>query len=426
MGPLAFLFSVARVISAVLLIVLTSAVDISRVTAGWLAYVILAVQAIVFLILFLVAATKLIELVVRGLGHVPFDETRSLRAGGLTGAIRRWDRSGRKRRHQRHGRNTSAASRRALRSAGTQSEQDHLQRHQSDLRSRHTSSFYDDYPRAFNPESNQNAVDDDGGYIMSAMSDNHWQSASYPAYVKDENSQQRLPARSPSWHTNNSLELPAAFGDTNPGKSSFTVVRGGKATDEAPFTMSARAGESHLGGRRGPGADSAGIMPLGYDYQMQQPPPSQQQSHYSRPSASSADYFDHGHNPRAPSFGSYSARPAPNLFSNANRSSSGGLHGRQSSGELETPQTKKRGRIFGRLLGKDRLPEEAIESSDEDDDDDEDVESLDVMAKSSGRSLWPFRKKESEPEEPVPAPSFAVVRKPRQTPSSQPSPSHDV
>jgi hypothetical protein len=88
-GPVSFLCSVVRVISAVLLVLLTPLVGFGRQACGWIAYVILLLQGIFFLGALLVLAAKLVEAVVRIAWRVPHDTRASGRSAGLAGAIRR-------------------------------------------------------------------------------------------------------------------------------------------------------------------------------------------------------------------------------------------------------------------------------------------------------------------------------------------------
>lgn len=94
MGPLAFILSISRIIIAVLLVVLSPAVAVSDQAGAWLAYIVFLMQALVALLLLIGVIFKLLELLVRFFGPVPFDESPSGRAGGLSGALRKWDRAG--------------------------------------------------------------------------------------------------------------------------------------------------------------------------------------------------------------------------------------------------------------------------------------------------------------------------------------------
>ncbi|GAA5955236.1 hypothetical protein JCM3765_003254 [Sporobolomyces pararoseus] len=92
MGPLAFLLSLARIVTAVLLVVLSPTVAISNEAGSWIAYIVFLVQGLVILLLLSVLVFKFFELIVRLVGRVPFDESRSGRGGGLFGALRKLER----------------------------------------------------------------------------------------------------------------------------------------------------------------------------------------------------------------------------------------------------------------------------------------------------------------------------------------------
>ncbi|GAA6007646.1 hypothetical protein JCM11491_003910 [Sporobolomyces phaffii] len=92
MGPLAFGLSLARIVTSVLLVVLSPTVAISTEAASWIAYVVFLVQGVVIVLLLAVLGFKFFELVVRLVGRVPFDESRSGRGAGLFGALRKLDR----------------------------------------------------------------------------------------------------------------------------------------------------------------------------------------------------------------------------------------------------------------------------------------------------------------------------------------------
>lgn len=172
MGPLAFLFSVARIIAAVLLVVLSPAVDVGDVASGWVTYVILLIQGIVFALLLLVVLVKMAELLVRALGKVPFDESRSYRAGGIVGAWRRWDKGGRGNRSRRHRRSQAsiAARRRSNLAASRQSQIDVDRPRSRASMGMPSPSAYSDLSAYHNrPHSPGFADYDDDGYIMSVL-----------------------------------------------------------------------------------------------------------------------------------------------------------------------------------------------------------------------------------------------------------------
>ena len=170
MGPLAFLLSVARILAAILLVVLSPAVNVGDVASGWVTYVILLIQGIVFALLLLVVLVKILELIVRAIGKVPFDESRSYRAGGIIGAWRRWDRGGRSTRTRRHRRSQAsiAARRRSNLPANNRQSQLDADRPRSRASMGMPSpSAYSDLSVYHNqPHSPGFADYDDDGYIM--------------------------------------------------------------------------------------------------------------------------------------------------------------------------------------------------------------------------------------------------------------------
>lgn len=89
MGPLNFMTGVLRIITAVLLVLLTSMVGFSNQARGWLTYVILLLQGVFFAGAILVVLVKLIEALVRLIWRVRFDERLSGRTAGLGGAVRK-------------------------------------------------------------------------------------------------------------------------------------------------------------------------------------------------------------------------------------------------------------------------------------------------------------------------------------------------
>lgn len=89
MAPLSFTWSVARIATAVLVLLLSSLVGFSVQARGWLTYVTLLIQAIVAVGFLLLLVVKLIEAGVRALWRVSFDDSTSPRSTGLSGAIHR-------------------------------------------------------------------------------------------------------------------------------------------------------------------------------------------------------------------------------------------------------------------------------------------------------------------------------------------------
>jgi len=86
MGLISFLFCVARIVIAVLLIILTPAISIGAGAGGWVAYGILVILALVYLALLLMLLVKVVEALVRIIGGVGFDKSNHVVDTGLIGA----------------------------------------------------------------------------------------------------------------------------------------------------------------------------------------------------------------------------------------------------------------------------------------------------------------------------------------------------
>ncbi|KAF8638547.1 hypothetical protein AX17_002090 [Amanita inopinata Kibby_2008] len=86
MGLISFLFCVARIVMAVLLVILTPTISIDSGPAGWVAYGILIIMALVFLALLLMLLVKLLEATIRIVGRIGFDRSRHVTDSGLLGA----------------------------------------------------------------------------------------------------------------------------------------------------------------------------------------------------------------------------------------------------------------------------------------------------------------------------------------------------
>ncbi|GAC96401.1 integral membrane protein [Pseudozyma hubeiensis SY62] len=89
MGPVSFVVNVLRIFTAVLVLLLSPLVDFGREPNGWLTYVILLIQGIVYVCAALILVVKLVEGLVRLLGRASFDERASTRLSGLGGAVRK-------------------------------------------------------------------------------------------------------------------------------------------------------------------------------------------------------------------------------------------------------------------------------------------------------------------------------------------------
>ncbi|TFY69192.1 hypothetical protein EVG20_g3243 [Dentipellis fragilis] len=103
MGLISFLFCVARIVVAVLLVILTPTVSIGSEAGQWVAYVILFILALIYLAFLLMLVSKVIEAGIRIFGRVGFDRSRHAIDGGLLGVCGMLGCCGtRKRRSRRH------------------------------------------------------------------------------------------------------------------------------------------------------------------------------------------------------------------------------------------------------------------------------------------------------------------------------------
>lgn len=277
MGPLAFVLSIARIIIAVLLVVLSPAVNVSLSAAGWLSYIVFLVQALVVILLYFVLVFKLIELGVRMIGDAPFDESRSPRVGGLFGAIRRLDKSvggsGKKRRHpssrqreieERRKRNMRRGTDGGYSDGGTVGSHTRMlnESHRRDNSSlsvpRSMSSYENQQGYGRTPvHSSPMPFADDDGYIMSAMSSSQWGGgggrAGYVqpgAYSTSQQPHQQPILRSgPVYHEHATVvPAPTSFASSGPpasftpasppdGSTGFSRVGGGKASSNNPYQL---------------------------------------------------------------------------------------------------------------------------------------------------------------------------------------------
>ncbi|KAI0282330.1 hypothetical protein BGY98DRAFT_1088170 [Russula aff. rugulosa BPL654] len=85
MGLISFLFCVARIVVAVLLVILTPTVSIGTEAGQWVACVILLIIGIIYLALVILLTIKIIEGVTRVVGKVGFERSRHTVDSGLIG-----------------------------------------------------------------------------------------------------------------------------------------------------------------------------------------------------------------------------------------------------------------------------------------------------------------------------------------------------
>ncbi|KAJ6587795.1 hypothetical protein B0H10DRAFT_1831452 [Mycena sp. CBHHK59/15] len=223
MGLISFLFCVARIVVAVLLVILTPAISIGDGSGAWVAYGILVILALVYLALVLMLLMKVVEAIVRIVGRVGFDQSTHTVDSGLLGACgllgccgSRKRRPRRRNRSRGQGRYTATDTARAAKrdsdgssvyspptfpTSGTDSKKAsiHSGPPPSVLRPEHAL-------RPYREES-----DDENGYIMSA-----WQPFPRPGYVPVKDA----PASPPA-----------------PAPSGFSRVGGGRAHIDTPYAI---------------------------------------------------------------------------------------------------------------------------------------------------------------------------------------------
>ncbi|KAJ3825984.1 hypothetical protein F5880DRAFT_1548147 [Lentinula raphanica] len=86
MGLISFLFCVARIVIAVLLVILAPAISVGVGPDAWVAYGILIILALIYASFALMLVIKVIEAIVRIVGGVSFDRSRHVVDSGLFGA----------------------------------------------------------------------------------------------------------------------------------------------------------------------------------------------------------------------------------------------------------------------------------------------------------------------------------------------------
>ncbi|KAJ7937049.1 hypothetical protein B0H13DRAFT_2261477 [Mycena leptocephala] len=190
MGLISFLFCVARIVVAVLLVILTPAISIGDGSGAWVAYGILVILALVYLALVLMLLIKLIEAAVRIVGRVGFDRSTHTVDSGLLGACgllgccgsrkRRPRHRARSHKHPRGGYAQPAASGRASDASSNYAPPNALAG--LDSSSKKGSIHSQQPPSVLRPEHAlrpyREDSDDENGYIMGA-----WQPFPRPGYV---------------------------------------------------------------------------------------------------------------------------------------------------------------------------------------------------------------------------------------------------
>ncbi|KAL0950094.1 hypothetical protein HGRIS_010095 [Hohenbuehelia grisea] len=226
MGLISFLFCVARIVIAVLLVILTPTISIGTGPGGWVAYGIIVVLALVYVALVLMLFVKLFEAVVRIFGRVSFDRSTHVVDTGLLGACGLLgccgSRRSRRRRPRRH-RYKATEVRRGSNAASEQSSYlpPHVF-HAEGSGSRKGSMHSGPPPSVLKPEHAfrpyKEESDDENGYIMGA-----WQPFPRPGYSSLANS----PGSSSSQQA--------------PRSTGFSRVGGGRAHIDTPYAIASES-----------------------------------------------------------------------------------------------------------------------------------------------------------------------------------------
>ncbi|KAL4262644.1 Transient receptor potential channel Flc/Pkd2-like protein [Pleurotus pulmonarius] len=227
MGLISFLFCVARIVVAVLLVILTPTISIGRGPGAWVSYGILVILALVYLALVAMLLVKLLEATIRIFGRIPFDRSTHVVDSGLLGACGLLGCCGPRRRRRRRPRRNRYKAAESARSEGATSERSSymppnvLGAHDDGTGSRKGSMHSGQPPSVLKPEQAlrpyKEDSDDENGYIMGA-----WQ-----------------PFPRPGYSTLRDTPSPAV---NKP--SGFSRVGGGRAHIDSPYAITA-SGSTH-------------------------------------------------------------------------------------------------------------------------------------------------------------------------------------
>ncbi|KAI0322495.1 hypothetical protein OF83DRAFT_1049176 [Amylostereum chailletii] len=221
MGLISFLFCVARIVIAVLLVTLTPTVSIGGQAGQWVAYVILFILAFVYLAFILMFVCKIVEAFVRIFGGVGFDRSRHAADGGLMGACGLAGCCGsRRHRKRRHRAKQSDLPLTASQATFTRSQKDvtpTASQPPSVLKPEHALRPY------------REDTDDESGFIMGA-----WQPFPRPGYSVIEGDPSSPRIESPSLT-----------------KSGFSRVGGGRAHYDSPYAIATSSTQTFPSVERG-------------------------------------------------------------------------------------------------------------------------------------------------------------------------------
>jgi len=206
MGLISFLFCVARIVLAVLLVTLTPTVSIGDEAGQWVTYVILFILGLIYLSFALMLISKIVEASIRVVGRVGFERSRRTADSGLLGACALVGCFGSRQKRKR-GHRSKQSELPFIRP----SSQNGLNRITKDVTPTPSGP-----PSVLRPEHAlrpyREDTDDESGFIMSA-----WHRPGYEA----------LPNEGGSPHADSPI----------PSKSGFSRVGGGRAHFESPYAI---------------------------------------------------------------------------------------------------------------------------------------------------------------------------------------------
>ncbi|KAF9534607.1 hypothetical protein CPB83DRAFT_901584 [Crepidotus variabilis] len=264
MGLISFLFCVARIVIAVLVVILTQAISIGAGPGGWIAYGILIILALVYLALLLMLLVKIVEGFIRLFGGAGFDKSKRSIDSGFLGALGLLGCCGHRRRRSRR----STGRRSGIRVQQTDSKSEisysppigdvkgagsitpHFLQNESRMGS--VSSQPRDVltPEQANRPYREDSDGEDEGFIMGA-----WQKPPKPSgYVPVTDSPLTSPPgninagyRQPTTSMSSGPSIPAAPPSTGGASSSgFSRVGGGRAHIDTPYAIQGVAsGSTH-------------------------------------------------------------------------------------------------------------------------------------------------------------------------------------
>ncbi|EGN92046.1 hypothetical protein SERLA73DRAFT_117887 [Serpula lacrymans var. lacrymans S7.3] len=248
MGLISFLFCVARIVIAVLLVILTPTISIGDGAGGWVAYGILCVLCLVYLAFFLMLVVKLIEAAVRIAGRIGFDRSKHAVDSGLIGACGLMGCCGPRKHHRsrpRHPYKSTTDSYRPTEPSLSSYSPPTANFAQKESSASHHS-HHSGPPSVLRPEHAlrpyKEDSDDEGGFIMGA-----WQPFPRPGYAAIDEARTSISA------------------PPTPPASGFSRVGGGRAHYDSPYAIASGSTLTFPSVERNSGSASGRAVPPMFD-----------------------------------------------------------------------------------------------------------------------------------------------------------------